>query len=445
MTGLRLISSEYANLTRRMLDNVHETCAILFTRNAGPSLLVAETLVAPDQAYTHRDEVSAGLTSTFLMEIAHYARTNDFGIVLAHTHPATHGFPEFSRVDDAGEQPVAQYFGRRAPVGRHVALVIAPGGCRARFLGTRDELDVWSVGPELRRLSPSSDRHAISEREDRQVRAFGEEGQATLAKLAVAIVGLGGTGSVTALQLAHLGVNEFIFVDFDTAEESNLNRLVGADHGDIGQPKVLVAQRMIAAINPSANVTVICGDVVDFDVARQLEGCDLIFLCTDSHASRAVINQFAYQHLIPAIDMGVSITVANDAVSHITGRVQMLAPSLPCLVCTNALDGQQIRQELQTPEQRAADPYFQGAHVAQPAVISLNATAASLAVTMFLGCVTSVPASAKFQYYDGIKGTVRPTTAQQVPNCIICSSQGALRRGDSVSLPTRNCRIGRAP
>jgi molybdopterin/thiamine biosynthesis adenylyltransferase len=245
--------------------------------------------------------------------------------------------------------------------------------------------------------------------------------------------------------LAHLGVTEFILVDFDVVEESNLNRLVGADRRDIGKPKVLVAQRMIMAINPVAKITAIRGDVVDADVVSRLEGSDLLFLCTDSHASRAVGNQFAYQHLIPAIDMGVSITVTNDVVSHITGRIQMLAPGLPCLVCTDALDGQQIRQELQTPEQRAADPYFQGAHVPQPAVISLNTTVASLAVTMFLGCVTSVPAVARFQYYDGIKGAVRPTTAQKSPNCIICSSQGALARGETVGLPTRNRRSHPAP
>jgi hypothetical protein len=73
-----------------------------------------------------------------------------------------------------------------------------------------------------------------------------------------------------------------------------------------------------------------------------------------------VVNQAAYQFLVPVIDMGVSITVADGVVTHITGRVQMLAPGLPCLTCSNALNSEAIRREMLTPEQRAADPYIQG-------------------------------------------------------------------------------------
>ncbi len=69
----------------------------------------------------------------------------------------------------------------------------------------------------------------------------------------------------------------------------------------------------------------------------------------DSHASRAVVGQAAYQYLVPAIDMGVSISVAEGLITHITGRVQLLAPGQPCLSCTGALDGEQIRRELLTP------------------------------------------------------------------------------------------------
>lgn len=90
-----------------------------------------------------------------------------------------------------------------------------------------------------------------------------------------------------------------------------------------------------------------------------------------------------------------------------------------------------------TPEQRAADPYVIGEHVPQPAVVSLNGTVASLAVTMFLGAVTPVPARARFQLYDGIRGTVRPTTAAARPDCVVCSGHGALAKGASWTLPVR--------
>lgn len=112
-----------------------------------------------------------------------------------------------------------------------------------------------------------------------------------------------------------------------------------------------------------------------------------------------------YQYLVPTIDVGVSITVGPTGVTHITGRVQMLAPGLPCLTCTGALDGEQIRRELLNPEQRAADRYMQGVNEPQPAVVSINSTMSSLAVT-------PVSAGARFQMYDGVRGTVRLTTAR---------------------------------
>jgi molybdopterin-synthase adenylyltransferase len=116
----------------------------------------------------------------------------------------------------------------------------------------------------------------------------------------------------------------------------------------------------------------------------------------------------------------------------------MLAPGLPCLACTGALDGDQIRREMMSPDQRAADPYIVGAHEPQPAVMSLNSTVSSLAATMFMAAVTAVPAHARFQLYDGVRGTVRPTSANVHDRCIVCSREGAFAKGLSWPLPVRS-------
>ncbi|WP_292024098.1 ThiF family adenylyltransferase [Mesorhizobium sp.] len=164
---------------------------------------------------------------------------------------------------------------------------------------------------------------------DRQVRAFGPRGQAIISHIAVAIIGLGGTGSAVAQQLAHLGVRRFILIDPDVVEMTNLNRLVGATPADIGRPKAEVAARHIRSINSKAEITALRADIVDEASLPALYGADFLFLCTDSHASRAVVGQLAYQFLLPCIDMGVSITVRENAITHGTGRTQMLAPGLP--------------------------------------------------------------------------------------------------------------------
>ena len=253
----------------------------------------------------------------------------------------------------------------------------------------------------------------------------------------VAVVGAGGTGSLTIQQLAHLGVRDFLLIDFDPADTTSLNRLVGASPGDVGAPKIEIAARAIRAISPAAKVRVVAGDIADDHIAQELLDRDVIFGCTDSHASRAILGQVAYQYLIPVIDMGVSISVRDGILSKITGRAQLLAPGLPCFACLELLDSETIRREMMTPEQRNADRYIDGAQEPQPSVISLNATMSSLAVTMFLGLVTEAPLEAAFLRYDGMKGLVRPVAGATDPECYVCSSANGFARADEWPLPTR--------
>jgi molybdopterin/thiamine biosynthesis adenylyltransferase len=439
MSGLRFAAPAFTTLHDLMMRETEvETCAIAYSHEnpACGSWVVAEAELVPDDAYERRDAVSAVLKPAFLVEVANRARAQGLGIVLAHTHPFADCVPSFSRIDDAGEIEIKAYLDRRAPGTDHLALVVGPQGCRCRRLGGGLDVPVWEIGETMRLLSETGIA-ASDAAHDRQIRAFGAPGQAVVSRLRVVVVGAGGTGSVVLQQLAHLGVRDITIIDPDVVEKTNLNRLVGARPTDVGTPKVEVARRAMLAVSPNAAVHAVRGDVVDDSVARTLAAFDFAFLCTDSHASRAVVGQVAYQHLVPTIDMGVSITAGPAGVEHVNGRVQMLAPGLTCLSCTRALDGEQIRREMMTPAQRAADPYVQGVHEPQPAVISLNSTMASLAVTMFLGAVTPVPAQARFQLYDGVRGTIRPTVARASPACIVCSSCGALAKGTSWPLPAR--------
>ncbi len=442
MSGLRFAAPVYSSLASILLDaDGLESCAIAYAHHdAGNSAwIVADAAPVPEDAYERRDCVSAILKPSFLIEVANRSRLTGMAVVAIHTHPGGSGNPRFSQTDDVGETEVAPYFARRAAAVPHVALVIGPEGCRARVLGSGDSIDVWEVGERLLLHSPMPGGSAHS-RDDRQVRAFGEPGLRLLRRLRFAVIGAGGTGSLECQQLAHLGAMSITVIDPDLVEETNLNRLVGSIPSDVGRPKVEVAARMIRAINPDSEVIPLQADIVDEDIAKLLAAFDFVLLCTDSHASRAMVNQAAYQHFVPAIDMGVSITVANGAVSHITGRVQMLAPSLPCLTCSGALDGEAIRREMQTPEQRAADPYVHGVREPQPAVLSINSTVSSLAMTMLLGVITPVPVKPRYQTYDGIRGRVREMAVARQLHCVVCSSMGAFAKGPTWNLPVRPAR-----
>src|SRR5215470_19185367 len=86
---------------------------------------------------------------------------------------------------------------------------------------------------------------------------LGEKSDWVLRRSRVGIVGLGGGGSHIAQQLGHLGVGEFVLIDPDEVEDTNLNRLVGATQQDVANRanKVSVAAQVIGGVNPSAQIS----------------------------------------------------------------------------------------------------------------------------------------------------------------------------------------------
>jgi molybdopterin-synthase adenylyltransferase len=301
-------------------------------------------------------------------------------------------------------------------------------------LGILEGVDAVRVGPRVQRFAATAPPETLDKAFDRQVRAFGAEGQATLHRMTVAVVGLGGTGSLVAQQLAHLGVGRLTFIDDDVIEATNLNRVVGTTPESVGTSKVEVAQALVQRIRPATTVRALQASVMTPEARDLLCQANCVMVCTDSHASRAFVNELAYQYLVPVIDMGVSISASEGQVTAVGGRTQMVGPGLPCLWCTNAISTRAVREELQSPAERVADPYFQGQGVCQPAVISLNSTMASLAVTMLLGVFTGVPTEPRHQTYDALRGTVRTFAFRGQAGCGICGHDGVTALGDHRSL-----------
>jgi molybdopterin-synthase adenylyltransferase len=442
MMRIIFAANGYKDMAAALLLSEKETCAILLAsppvmNSEQPSFLVREVHPAPEMAYEIRTETRAQLRPEFLVPLVQRARQEQLSVIFVHTHPFTEGTPSFSPIDSEGEKHLAGFLSRRVADIEHAALLVGPDGCSGRRLGLLEPVAVVQLGGKVELLFDPSESSGLDERWDRQVRAFGPEGQAVVRRARVVVVGVGGTGSVVAQQLAHLGVSDFVLVDPDVVDETNLNRLVGATPSDVGMPKAAAATRLIRGINPQATVKSIRRDVTDISVAETLIGRDAIFGCTDSHASRTILNQLAYQYYVPLFDVGVGIVVSEGLVTHISGRVQMAAPGLACLVCGGVIDPVAVRRELQSPIQRAADPYITGQNEPQPAVISLNSTVASLAVTMFMSVFTSVPGEARLQYYNGIAGVVRSAEVQADPSCVVCSRSGAVGLGNKWSLPGR--------
>jgi hypothetical protein len=409
-------------------------------------LLVYDQIGIEPGDYAHRSEVGIELPPAIVAKVMTRAKADGATIIVTHSHPSAEIISP-SAEDLRGEALLLPAFHRRVPGVPHARLIVGPHEVHGTLFGLEGEeeaLHLVDVGEDVAVLSGNGWASGDSglagdtrEKYDRQVRAFGAEGQRALARLRVAVVGLGGTGSIVAQQLAHLGVGSFLLIDVDTIEASNLNRVVGAGPGDLGRPKVEVAREMIVEINPAAKIEAVQADVRDRSTVRLLLDSDVFMSCTDSQGSRAVLTQAAYQYVVPGFDVGVVIQTDAKRVTHVSGRVQMLAPNLPCLLCCGVLDAEAVRRDLLTDKARAGDAYIVGVPIPQPSVISVNGVASSLAVTMLLSAFTGVPYPTRNQRVRLEAGAVSRIDVRQQIDCPVCSSRGALARGDSHTMPGR--------
>ena len=86
---------------------------------------------------------------------------------------------------------------------------------------------------------------------------IGKEGIDKLNKAKVAIFGLGGVGSFVTEGLVRAGIGNFLLVDKDVFDITNLNRQLLATRKTIGKPKVEVAKERILDINPNVKVEIL--------------------------------------------------------------------------------------------------------------------------------------------------------------------------------------------
>ncbi len=118
----------------------------------------------------------------------------------------------------------------------------------------------------------------------------GVEGQQRLKAGSALVVGAGGLGSPALLYLAAAGVGRIGIVEFDSVDESNLQRQILYGTSDIGRPKIEAARARIADVNPLVArephaVRLDAANVIDL-VSRY----DVVIDGTDNFAARYLVN-----------------------------------------------------------------------------------------------------------------------------------------------------------
>ena len=116
------------------------------------------------------------------------------------------------------------------------------------------------------------------------------DGQKRLKNAKVLCIGAGGLGSPALMYLAAAGVGTLGIVEFDTVDESNLQRQIIHGQSDIGRSKAESARDSVKEINPYVNV-ILHEERLESENALELFAqYDLIVDGTDNFATRYLVN-----------------------------------------------------------------------------------------------------------------------------------------------------------
>ncbi|KAK7346598.1 hypothetical protein VNO80_21121 [Phaseolus coccineus] len=175
----------------------------------------------------------------------------------------------------------------------------------------------------------------------------------------VAIVGIGGVGSVAAEMLTRCGIGRLLLYDYDKVELANMNRLFFRPD-QVGLTKTDAAVQTLSDINPDVvlesytlNITTVTGFETfmsslkkkSFRPNKEGSGVDLVLSCVDNYEARMAVNQACNELNQTWMESGVS----EDAVS---GHIQLLIPGesacfacAPPLVVASGVDERTLKRE----------------------------------------------------------------------------------------------------
>jgi len=400
------------------------------------------------------DEKDVGLADDFstqielpaLLNITNRAHKENMAIVEAHNHPLSTESVTFSYTDREGYKEFVPYIldYLKKPYGATVWSNNSVDGIvwTQSFTNCQEINNVMIVGKNIINCSTTSSRRvsnkksALPDRFHRQILALGKPGQDQISSKKVAIVGLGGIGSHIAQQLTYLGVRDLVLVDFDCIRAENLNRIIGAYPSDVGKPKVEIIARLINAIsgNEKTNIIRLQKNLRNGDVFNHIRNSDVIFGCVDNDGARLILNELALAYMIPYFDSAFGIHLKRKVIDEAGGRVVLILPDGPCLLCCKDIDISEASYFLATPEEQIFQKergYISGTNLPSPSIVSLDGIIASIAVTEFIALITGIREAVQYSSYDLLKQQLNKRIVKKNVKCIHCNLSGV---GDESNL-----------
>jgi len=371
----------------------------VFETDKGVHFTVRELMYPTGSDYDVQEDLSLQVSPVYFNRVISRAERENLAVIMCHSHPFSKQKPKYSWSDNHGESISARTLHdclSGKPVG---SILLGKDTIAARVWkdpgrapAPVDELRILGRHFAIKYVNNGRKDHGAVDSDvyARQVLAFGEDGQRFLSNLRVGIVGVGGTGSCVAEGLARLGAEDFVLIDKDVMEPSNITRMFGTYRADASghdpHDKVALIKRNIENIQPSARVVAVRADALSSRALISLKTCDVVFSCVDRHAPRSIINELAYQCFIPVVDIGVGLGAADGRIEGGSVRASIVGPGLPCMYCQGFIRSDIIAAETLPAEERETrrkEGYIPGITEA-PSVISFTTMAGGLGMSLFL-------------------------------------------------------------
>ncbi|MFD0555990.1 adenylyltransferase/sulfurtransferase [Stackebrandtia endophytica] len=225
------------------------------------------------------------------------------------------------------------------------------------------------------------------------------DGQKRLKNAKVLCVGAGGLGSPALMYLAAAGVGTLGIVDFDTVDESNLQRQVIHGQSDIGRPKAESAANSIREINPLVNVIIHNEVLTNDNVMEIFADYDLILDGTDNFATRYMVNDAAVLLGKPYV---------WGSIYRFDGQASVFwAENGPCYRCLYP-----------EPPPPGMVPSCAEGGVLGVLCASIGSIQVTEAIKLLTG--TGDPLVGRLMVYDALEMSYRSVKVRKDPNCALC-------------------------
>ena len=378
-------------------DGLEAAALLVCTRTPGPRLrlLVRDIVPVPHAVCVSRQRDAITWPGEYLEAALDHAESGGLAVVLIHSHPG--GLFAFSDADDLSDRRVLPCLFQACGDVHGTAIMTPDGAIRARLYGS----DMRPRPVELVTVSG----HDISYWWERDAGllvastrpvAFTSMMTEELGRLTAGVIGVSGTGSIVAEQVARLGFGHVCLIDFDRVERRNLNRILNATMKDADdhRSKVEMLAAAIASHRGEGVAEPVAASVLTREAVLAASQCDVLFCCVDTLEARQVADLVAAAFLIPLIDIGVTIPVrkagAGVAIADVCGRIDYVQPGRSTLADRGVYTPESLRAEYlrraapDAHRQELEAGYIKGVIEEAPSVITLNMRAAAACANEFI-------------------------------------------------------------